>query len=123
MKAKNAGAESVSYDAPFLHRKYTLLVKFNDLAIIPREAIEAMYGGIQIRNSAEHLLMQNCIFTTIDGVDVKLDFLGTWVTPNKDLEDECLRCFNLSLDKIKYMFSSRCASIGNYWHKIRMTKV
>ena len=101
MKAKNAGAESVSYDAPFLHRKYTLLVKFNDLAIIPSEAIEAMYWGIQIRNSAEHLLMQNCIFTTIDGVDVKLDFLGTWVTPNKDLEDECLRCFNLSLDKIK----------------------
>jgi hypothetical protein len=123
MKAKNVGTESVSYAASFLHRKYTILVKFNDLAIIPSEAIEARYWGIQIRNSAEHLLMQNCIFTTIDGVDVKLEFLVTWVTPNKDLDEECSRCFNLSFDKMKYMFSSRCASIGNYWHKIRMTKV
>lgn len=89
--------------------------KFSDIVIVPYEALDI--------DSARY----SNIFVTNDGVSVEASFQTVWKNTDgrydDEIDDACIKHWDLPFKTIRSIFISRLGSVGDVWYLIKLKKI
>lgn len=125
MKSKK---REVQNEVQIVPQVFALNTKFQEEAVVPSEAFDRRFWGLVREHgrrdfSAEPIL-QACTFTTSDGKEARVRFIGIYKVQCEDeLENLCRRVYGIGFRSVMAVWASRFLTMEGYWYLIGMKEV
>lgn len=122
MKSKKREVQEEAQVAP---QVFTLNTKFQEEAVVPSEAFDRRFWEAVREHGRKDMsaepILRACTFTTSDGKEVKVRFIGIYRDRcEEELENLCRRVYGLGFRSVMAVWASRFLKMEGYWYLIGM---